>query len=54
VSANAQAPEPDFIRHSDTESVCLYSFATVKADYADPQKLEEQLHLILCTAAPPK
>lgn len=46
--------QSDFTRRSDTESVCLYCYATVRSDYADLLRLEERLHLIICTAAPKK
>jgi hypothetical protein len=47
-SAENEDPNQDFARRSDTESICLFCFATVRSQYPEFLDLEEQLHLLGC------
>ena len=41
-----------FIRRSETESICMFCFATVRSKHPDLLHLEERLHILSCFSRP--
>jgi hypothetical protein len=43
-----QEPFPDYTRRSETESICMYCFQTVKTDRNTPLEEAERIHSDVC------
>ena len=41
-----------FTRRSETESICMLCFATVRSKFPDLLHLEERLHIMSCFSRP--
>ena len=45
-------PDAPFTRRSETDSVCMYCFATVRVRLGESLSLEELVHSAVCPAMP--
>jgi hypothetical protein len=45
---SAPSPETPFKRQSETESICMYCFATIRSRSPETLGLEEELHRRSC------
>jgi len=52
MSAPTPVPDAPFTRRSETDSVCMYCFATVRVPLGESLSLEELLHSAVCPAMP--
>lgn len=43
-----EADDGGFTRRSETESICMFCFATLRSEYPDLLHLEERLHVMSC------
>ena len=50
-SAN-KSPQPDFIRKSETESICMFCFLTIRAERNAPLEYLEDIHADVCLGKP--
>jgi len=52
MSTLASKPQPEFIRRSDTESICMWCFMTLRVKQPEHLKQDELLHASLCIQRP--
>jgi hypothetical protein len=51
---NHETPDNEFTRRSDTESICMFCFATVRSKIPLHLPLAEDAHSQVCAAHPAK
>ncbi len=49
---NQESPKRDFVRRSETESICLLCYLTVRADPWNELEEAENIHLDVCSVQP--
>jgi len=44
--------KPEFTRRSDTESICMVCYLTVRVELPDDLEIEERIHASVCSGKP--
>jgi hypothetical protein len=47
-----KSPQPDFTRKSETESICMFCFLTIRADRSASLECMEDIHADVCLGKP--